>query len=55
MYYIVITVGFTILDTAPLKNSSFFFILFKSLSLYTSTNLPKYMKDLFISEHDFMF
>ncbi|KAL4495540.1 hypothetical protein ABPG72_020281 [Tetrahymena utriculariae] len=55
MYYTVTGIGFTILNTTLFKNSSLFFKIYKSLQTQTSTNMPKCMKDLFISETDFIF
>ncbi|EAR98175.2 transmembrane protein, putative (macronuclear) [Tetrahymena thermophila SB210] len=55
MYYTVAGIGFSILNTTLFKNSSFFFRIYKSLQSQTSTNIPKCMKDLFISESEFVF
>ncbi|KAL4449594.1 hypothetical protein ABPG74_007417 [Tetrahymena malaccensis] len=55
MYYTVAGIGFTILNTTLFKNSSFFFRIYKSLQAQTSTYIPQIMKDLFISESEFVF
>ncbi|KAL4449595.1 hypothetical protein ABPG74_007418 [Tetrahymena malaccensis] len=55
MYFAIICVAFAILDSSIFKNSSLFYIIFQSLHIYSSTNIPKIMKQLFISEYAFIF
>ncbi|KAL4495539.1 hypothetical protein ABPG72_020280 [Tetrahymena utriculariae] len=55
MYLAIISVAFAILDSSIFKNSSLFYIIFQSLHIYSSTNIPKIMKQLFISEYAFIF
>jgi len=55
LYYGVISVCFAILGRTSFENNAFALLLFNHMKFETMRNLTRTMKNLHISEHDFIF